>query len=103
MRTDEELRQIALDMFKGLVFSSYHCKSAREISMVFMPLLLLDDFISKEIKDNKVNFIFEYGDKASPRRINGKPIFFSFSYLLPDEEAKMFTFYNKFKEMEEAI
>ena len=75
-KTDEELRQLCIDMYAGRIFSNFHCDSPRDVGMVFMPIGLggLD-------AETEPAMIYEYLDKAGPRSINGMPGFFSCNIL----------------------
>lgn len=82
---DKELRELAMDLFKGNVFTSgmlpahhpYIC------SMVFMPLALGGTPAKRYHK--QIGMIYAYTDgrdKRAPRSINGYPIFLSCRFLL---------------------
>jgi hypothetical protein len=70
---------------------------------VFMPLAFMDKKALKSMQREKVDFIYEYLDKAGPRAINGMPMFFSCHILTQPETKKMFEYYNKFKELADAL
>ena len=103
MKTDEELRQIALDLHLGKIFSDRHCPGPESIPMVFMLLNLMEDKVIEEIKAKNVNFIYEYLDQAGPLSVNGMPTFMSLRFLTKDESDKMFEYYKKFKEAQDSV
>lgn len=95
-KTGEELKQVALDLFKGIIFSDRHLiNEPNMLTSVFMVLPMLDKEKLEELKNNDVHFIFEYLDKALPRSINGCPAFMSLQYLDKDDTEKMFKYYRE--------
>lgn len=79
-RTDAEIRQLALDLVAGKVFTDRHIRADEWQSMVgsiFMVLGLGGPAIFTGIDPADIGFIYEYMDKAGPRGINGYPVFFS--------------------------
>lgn len=71
-KTDEELRQLCIDVYGGKVFTDRDCKRPEDIGMVFMVIGLAG--IEAETEPA---LIYEYFDKAGPRSVNGMPIFMS--------------------------
>lgn len=108
MKTDQELKQIAKDLYAGRIFTNFHLQPSEQerlLFSVFMPLV----FLKKETKSSKKFFedepfmIFEYVDKAGPMAINGYPIFESLQYLTEEEHQKMISYYSKVKQAMEEI
>ena len=108
MKTEQELKQIAKDLYAGRIFTNLHLQPSEQESLlfsVFMPLV----FIRKETKGGKKFFedepsmIYEYVDRAGPMAINGYPIFTSFQYLTEEEHQKMIGYYSKVKQAMEDI
>jgi hypothetical protein len=97
MRTDEELKKIARDLYDGKIFTDRHLQSLDELRMVFMVLAFMDQTEIKQMEENKVDMVFEYLDKAGPRAVNGKPCFFSCQTATQDEVAKINTYYKAIK------
>lgn len=91
MRTNDELMQLARDVFEGRVFTSAHFKSVEDMreltSMVFTPLLYFSkeqmDKMKKDMGNNY--FFYEYYDKASAGKADGYPIFRTMNYLTKAE------------------
>lgn len=103
-KTDEELKQIALDLFKGSIFSDRHLiNEPNMLTSVFMILPMLDKEKLEELKNNDVHFIFEYLNKALPRSINGCPAFMSAQYLNKDDTEKMFKYYREIERKVESV
>lgn len=89
MKDLKELKQIALDLVDGKIFSDRHCRSPEEIRSSFMVLSFLDEKSRKEMEDFQPEMFYEYLDKAGPRAINGNPMFTSIK-MLSKEECKIF-------------
>lgn len=106
-KTDEELKGVAKDLWAGRIFSDRHINSLKDnpsvLGMVFMPMIFMDNKSRKKLADLKVNFIYEYMNKASPRAVNGMPIFFSCRILTESETKKMFEYYEKFKQIADTL
>ncbi len=99
MKTNEELKAIAVDLADGKIFSDRHLQAngnGHMMGQVFMPIILgaFSEKTEEEMKD--VCFIYEYYSAAGPTSINGCPIFFSFRFLNEVETNAMFEFYEKY-------
>ncbi len=100
MKTDQELKQLAIDIYDNKVFTDRHIRegeSAHRIAVIFMPIALGAFKTKEEIDD--LGLIYEYYDKASPRAINGYPSFFSFNTLTKAECEIMSTHYDAYSEL----
>ena|SRR3990167_4761517 len=84
---DEEIKRLAEDIYRGLVFTDMHVQNPNDMSTVFMPLIFLKEEQIEEFKANPPGLIYEYMDKAGRMAINGMPVFWSFS-MLNQEDAK---------------
>lgn len=99
-KTDEELKEIAKDLWAGRIFSDRHITDAPEmLKCVFLSLAFASRKDVEKMKKREVSFIYEYMDRAGPRAINGMPTFFSCRMLTKSETNKMFEYYGKFKEL----
>ena len=79
-----ELSKLSKDIAMDKVFCSFFIPEEQHnnvLGLVFMPLLLggLSHFTKEQVDD--IGFVYEYFDKAGPRSINGKPIFYSCSFV----------------------
>jgi hypothetical protein len=104
--TDSEVRQLALDIVQGRVFTSLHILSedfAGVASMVFLPIALGGQEIIDEFKRNDVAMVWEYIDKAGPRSINGYPIFFSFRCVTRADAARVRAKHEEFAAVMDAV
>lgn len=97
---DEELKELAKDLYSGRIFTDRHLDEHIDIQSVFMALMFLESETKagKDFFDSKPALIYEYLDQAGPMSINGYPMFFSFRYLNQVECDKMFSYYEKIKE-----
>lgn len=87
-KTDEELRQIALDWVGGSIFSDRHIMDGDKPEMirsVFMPLFFADEEFLKTMRDDNVAMFYEHMDNAGNRSINGYPVFMQMKTLTADE------------------
>jgi len=78
-RPKDELKQIAIDIHKGKIFTSFHIppwRISQVIGLVFMAFGLAGPGAAREVIDSGVVGFYEYYDKAGPRSINGYPVFF---------------------------
>jgi hypothetical protein len=83
---DDILRQIGIDLFKHLIFTSEHIHKdhVKDVTMVFMPVLAMArEHVVQMIAINPV--LFEYIDKALPRSVNGYPCFTSMRVVSADD------------------
>jgi hypothetical protein len=85
VKTKEELKQLAMDIVEGRVFGTWNLSKQEEIAMSFMALLFAGPEQAQSAIDREVVHIYEYLDKAEPRYVNGKPIFFSHHELTKQE------------------
>lgn len=99
MKTDEQLKQLAKDIFTGLVFTNNHIPpdDPMALGIVFIPLVMMNDEQQKDFESKKPGMVYEYLDKAGPRSMNGLPMFMSFQFVTEDEYVKVRAFYEEFK------
>lgn len=94
--TDEQLRQLCIDIYGGLVFTDRHCHSAQEVGMVFMPIGL-----GGLNPEDEPEMIYEYMDKAGPRSVNGMPMFMSANVMNRADFRAWLPMYEKYIQMQE--
>jgi len=99
MRSDEELKKIALGIFKGEIFTSWNIRPEDQhlLPLIFMPLGFIKPEQIKELEEKKIVAVFEYLDKALPKTVNGYPIFMSCQLLTQEEAEKVIKYYNEIK------
>ena len=86
---DEEVKKLADDIYKGLVFTDRHMNNPGDMPRVFMPLALLKKEQIDEFNANPPGMVYEYMDKAGPMSINGMPMFFSFRFISQKDAKKV--------------
>lgn len=101
--TDEEVKKLADDMYRGLVFTDRHIQNPGDISRVFMPLALLKKEQIEELKIEDPGMVYEYMDKAGPMAIDGMPMFCSFRFLSQEDAKKVIEKYLQIKEVIEKV
>ena len=99
-RSAEELKQLALDIYAGRVYIDRYVQHPRDIPLVFMPLMFLDNEQLASLQQSQPGLIYEYLSEASPRTVNGMPGFFSMKTLNQADTEKLFDILVK---LEEAI
>lgn len=83
IKTDEEIKQLVVDVVGGRVFCDYMVREGdnNSMSMVFMPLALMSREDGEKLIEEEASMLYEYLEKAGPRSVNGMPGFFSFQVL----------------------
>jgi hypothetical protein len=105
VKTDDELKQIAKDIFSHKIFTSTMLREGDErlLSSVFMPVLFMEKEQIEELEKNDVVAFYEYFDEAGPRSVNGYPIFMSANTLTRSEYNRTMEFYKQVKEKMDSI
>jgi len=101
MKTDEELKQIAVDLYDGKILCDQQVTDTNALPLIFMPLAFMGTDDAKKMQDDKIALIYEYYDQAGPRGINGYPSFFSMQVLNMEESEKMFNYFNRYKRLKD--
>lgn len=100
MRTNEEIKKIALDVLQGRIFCDRMVDAPEMVTSVFMPLGLMEHKDLKALAKRNPQLIFEYLDKAMPMGVNGMPMFTSMQYL---DEQEFDVFKDYFEEYKAAM
>lgn len=82
--SEQELKELALDIDRGMVFGSW-ALTLDEVRSSFMPLMFINP---SDIPSNGA-YIYEYLSEAGPRSINGRPVFFSMRILPIENISKL--------------
>jgi len=103
-RSDEWLKQLAIDIHEGKVFTDRHIREedySHGIKTIFIPLALgsLSDYPKEEL--GKIGLIFEYMHKASPTSINGYPSFMSVQMISVEQAKKVDEYWQAYKKLRE--
>ena len=99
--TEQELRQLALDMVEGKVFGTWDLPEDHQhlIGNIWMVLILG----GADILTDDVAHVYEYLDKAGPRSVNGYPIFWSCRVLTKEDAKKLSPLIDKLEKQREAF
>lgn len=102
--TDSELKQLAIDIVDGKVFTDQHISQSQKhmLGQVFMPLLLggVDELRAHD-KLGDLGLIYEYYSEAGPLSINGMPTFTSLNFLSITDTLRMSVFYKEYYALKE--
>jgi hypothetical protein len=96
--TNDEIKKLAEDMYKGLIFTDRNIETKEDLPMVFLPLTLMGKELIDELRENNPGMIYEYLNMAGPMAVNGMPIFTSFKIVSIEDTKKVFEHYHKIKE-----
>lgn len=90
--TDAELRELALQIRAGSVFTDRSIREAeleQMMPMIFMPLGLMSKEELARLIEDEPYMLYEHISAAGPRSMNGYPMFFSFRYLRKSEVERL--------------
>jgi len=104
-KTDEEIRQLAMDAVEGKIFFGSMIREADIdcVFTIFMPIILGGTDLSDWMKDNKVIELYEYLSEAGPRAINGYPTFFSVKFLDEADAERFRALAREFREVTQKL
>lgn len=102
-KTTDEIKEIALGIFKGSIFTSLQIKNQFDISCVFIAAGFGDQIYIDWLNNNKICVFYEYLDKSLPRTINGYPIFTSHSHLNKEDTQEVLKKYEEIKKLMESL
>lgn len=87
---EQELKQLAMDIVDGKVFTDRHVRKGGEgdMPMIFMPIALGCFQTEDEANLQKIGMLYEYYDKAGPRSMNGYPVFTSL-HIFPQVQLEL--------------
>ncbi len=88
LKTNRELKTLALDMLVGKVFSNLNCANMDELESVFVWLKALTPEAHKVFQAKGAKLFYEYVKLSKGSLPNGKPVFLTMQYLLPEEFAR---------------
>lgn len=99
-RTPEQIKEIALQLYRGEIFTSNHSavQSSEALAGVFMILQMgaFKDWTQQEV--DEIGMLYEHMDKAMPRSMNGLPMFMSVRFLDKKDAEAVLEIYKKIKE-----
>lgn len=88
--TDEEIKNLARQIYRGEVFTSYN-KGVDEsnLPMIFMPLALLDEKSRQKLIDGGADMLYAPMSGKVPMSIDGMPVFMEFKWCNKEDTAKV--------------
>lgn len=102
-RSQTELKQIALAIYKGQLFTNKHLTDPRDLTRVFMPLTFLSKDQEEALLAEPPGLIFEDMAKAIPMSVNGMPMFMSVQMLTEAEAERVMGLYERLRAAEAAL
>lgn len=99
--TNGELKDIALGIHKGKIFTDKHIPTDEQkqmVPIVFMALMFMDKEDIKMMED--VGMIYEYLDKESLIGVNGYPCFMSMKCLSITDTNIVVSYVTQYREIE---
>ncbi len=102
---NEELKQIAIDIRAGRIFSNWHIPDNEPdmLYSIFMPLGLMNADQMEEIATANIGLVYEYMNQAGPMAINGYPMFMSFHVLHLNDAKVVLEFINRLEAAESTV
>lgn len=101
-KSDDFLRQLAMDWLDGRVFTSYRL-SNDEIMQVFPILLLMNKDQRTTMIAEDVCMIYEYLTEAGPYTVNGNPAFLSANVLTRNETFRLGQWVGKYSKLKKGF
>lgn len=100
LKSNAFLKELAQQVYRGDVFTSFQVSDPQDIAMVFMPLMLMNPDQGQSMHHDKPCMFYSYMKDAFPTGVNGYPCFGSVAFL-NRQEAEIFDDY--YKKIEKAI
>tara|TARA_B100001093_G_C26316343_1_gene795748 strand:+ start:54 stop:440 length:387 start_codon:yes stop_codon:yes gene_type:complete len=100
LKSNAYLKELAQQVYRGEVFTSFQIQNPQDIASVFMPLMLMSPDMGQGMYQDKPCMFYANMKDRFPTGINGYPCFGSVAYL-NSKEAEIFD--NYYKKIEKAI
>ncbi len=100
LQSKQFLKELAQEVYRGEVFTSFQISNPRDIGMVFMPLMLMSPDMTQGMYQDKPYMYYSYMKDRFPTGVNGYPCFGSVAHL-NKEETEIFNDY--YRKIEKAI
>jgi hypothetical protein len=97
MKTDEELKILAIDLADEKIFTNQHLDSASEVGKYFTTLHFISEKELLKIAEEQPGLIYEYKSNAISFDSDGDPVFKEFKILSKEETIKVFDYYDQYK------
>jgi len=106
--TEEEVNRLALDIYRGSIFTDRHLPpSVRKdiLHLVFMPLIFTtpETITTWEAENGPLGMIYERMEQAGPTGINGYPIFMSSNLVNKVDTDKVWVKFEKIRAAAEGV
>jgi hypothetical protein len=88
-KSDDEIKQLALDVATGRVFGSWMVDHEDELPLCFMVLALCDPEQRAQFRAAGITAVYEYLDKAGPLTVNRLPSFTSMQVLDREDQDRL--------------
>lgn len=104
-RTEEELTELARQLYRGEIFTSAQIRQGEEqmVPMIFLPLSFATDEVIAMIERDKPHVIYGELKDALPRGISGYPCLPNCAFLSKAEWDTVYAKYEKIKAAMESI
>jgi hypothetical protein len=84
-RSDAEIKQIAIEIEAGKIWTSEHCPNLDAVRASFLTIGFCTPELANWMQQNKIAVIYEYVDRAGPLSVNGMPSFFGAKMISEDD------------------
>jgi hypothetical protein len=95
--TDAEIKEIAVGIHNGSIFTDRHCKNQSDVGLVFTAIKLGGMEAAVQMVKAQVGMVYESMDKASPHSVNGMPTFLSCNSINRTDADRVFDKYQEIK------
>lgn len=102
-KTDAEIKDLAIRLYKGEIFTSNHINNPSLIPQIFMVLPFMNGFSKKMLILNDAYLFYEEMSQAGPASLNGYPCFFSMRYLDRNDANRLFDKYDEIVKVMENV
>tara|TARA_Y100001963_G_C6709260_1_gene413448 strand:- start:239 stop:619 length:381 start_codon:yes stop_codon:yes gene_type:complete len=104
-KSNEELKQLAIECYRGSVFTSYqiHQQDMNMLQSIFMPLAFMNPAQLKDTYKDKPHMYYSYEKDAFPGGINGYGCYGSVAYLNKEDGDRFRKYYNAIEEKLEKL
>lgn len=105
MKTDEELKTLAMDILQGRVFTSSQVPEgyADLLPQIFMPLMFMEEEQREAFLKEEPYLLYAPMKEAFPTGVNGFPMFGSMAYLTKEDTIKVDKYIQAYNEAIAAV
>ena len=102
-KTDEQLKELAKDIWSGKVFTSNQVQNHNDLHIVFLPLVFMTEKQTSQLKKDKITLLYGHIKHALPRSVNGMPTFGSMGMLNESDHRKLVEIYDRIEKTMKSI